>query len=117
MLVGTPVSAQAATNPYTPRGLCGSDYRVQRSHALTGATAYQLFNGRYNCAVTIKTTSIGRPTKVTAGLRVRGAGWAYDTGEYAYYAGPIKQYGVGKCVRYFGFHRGTSYTSAWGNCG
>lgn len=117
MLAGTPAPAQAAPNPYTPRGVCGSGYNVQRSRALTGATVYQLFNGRYNCVVTIKTASVGRPTKVTAGLQVSGSSWAYDTGEYAYYAGPVRQYGAGKCVRYFGFHGGTSFTSGWGNCG
>jgi hypothetical protein len=109
--------AEAATNPYTPQGVCGSGYYVQRSHALSGATVYQLYNGSYNCAVTIKTSSIGSPTRTTAGLQVSGLDWAYDTGDYRYYAGPVKQYGKGKCVRYFGYHGGVSYTSPWGNCG
>jgi hypothetical protein len=117
MIVGAPAPAQAATNPYTPQGVCGSGYYVQRSHALTGATVYQLYNGRYNCVVTMKTASIGRPTKITAGLQVKKSSWAYETGKFAYYAGPIKQYGAGKCVRFFGYHRGTSHTSRWGNCG
>jgi hypothetical protein len=110
----TPV--HAAVNPYTPQGVCGSGYTVQRSHALTGAVAYQLYNGSYNCAVTIKTSQVGTATRTTAGLQVSGGNWAYDTGDYKYYAGPIKQYGKGKCVRFFGYHGGTSYTSPWGNC-
>lgn len=114
-VIGPP--AQAATNPYTPQGVCGSGYYVQRSHSLNGAIVYQLYNGSYNCAVTIKTSSIGTPTRTTAGLQVSGSDWAYDTGDYRYYAGPVKQYGKGKCVRYFGYHGGTNYTSPWGNCG
>ncbi|HSX01863.1 MAG TPA: serine/threonine protein kinase [Candidatus Saccharimonadia bacterium] len=109
-------SAQASANPYTPQGVCGSGYTVQRSHVLNGAVVYQLYNGTYNCVVTIKTAQIGTATRTTAGLQVSGSDWAYDTGDYRYYAGPVKQYGRGKCVRYFGYHGGTSYTSPWGNC-
>ena len=67
--------------------------------------------------MTIKSSSVGTPTRTSAGLQVTGSDWAYDTGDYSYYAGPVKQYGKGKCVRYFGYHGGQSYTSAWGNCG
>jgi eukaryotic-like serine/threonine-protein kinase len=108
---------QARAAAYTPQGVCGSGYYVQRSHRLPGAVAYQLYNGTYNCAVTIKTASVGTATRTTAGLQVTGSSWAYDTGNYRYYAGPVKQYGRGKCVRFFGFHGGQNYTSPWGNCG
>lgn len=101
----------------SPQSICGSGYYVQRQHALPGAVAYQLYNGASNCAVTIKTASVGTPTKTTAGLQVQGRDWSYDTGDYAYYAGPVKASAAGKCVRYFGFHGGTSYTSPFGNCG
>lgn len=116
-IVALPANANAAANPYTPKSVCGSGYYVQRSHALNGAVAYQMYNGTTNCAVTIKTSSVGTPTRVTAGLQVSGSSWAYDTGNYKYYAGPVKQNGKGKCVRYFGYHKSTSYTSPWGNCG
>jgi hypothetical protein len=43
--------------------------------------------------------------------------WTYDTGDYRYHAGPVKQYGKGKYVRYFGYHGGVNHTSPWGNCG
>jgi len=110
----TPGQAQAA---YTPQGLCGSDYYVQRSHALPGARVYQLYNGSHNCVVTIKTASVGTPTRTTAGLQVEGQGWSYDNGSYRYYAGPVKARAAGKCVRYFGYHGGDNYMSPWGNCG
>ncbi len=107
----------AAANPYTPQEVCGSGYKIQRSHALNGAVAYQLYNGSYNCAVTIKTAQVGTPTRTIAGLRVSGSDWASDDGDYRYYAGPVKQYGKGKCVQYLGYHGGTGYISPMGNCG
>ena len=111
------IDAQARAAAYTPQSVCGSGYYVQRSHALPGARAYQLYNGTTNCAVTIKTSSIGKATRTTAGLQVSGSSWSYDVGNHRYYAGPVKQRGRGKCVRYFGYHGGSNYTSPWGNCG
>jgi hypothetical protein len=113
--IATPVNAVAA---YTPQGVCGGGYYVQRSHKLKGATVYQLYNGSSNCVVTIKTSSVGKATRTTAGLLVKGSKhWSYDVGDYKYYAGPVKLKSKGKCVKYFGYHGGTNYTSPWGNCG
>lgn len=108
-----PAQAQA----YTPEGVCGSGYYVQRSYPLPGARVYQLYNGSSNCVVTIKTSSVGTATRTTASLQVQGRPWSTDTGDYRYYAGPVKAAAQGKCVRYFGFHGGRNYTSPWGNCG
>jgi len=116
MLAGVPAPAHAASS-YTAKGVCGSGYNVQRSHKLPGATVYQLYNGTTTCVVTLKTASLGKATKVTAGLQVRGGSWAYDTGAYTYYAGPVKQKSKGKCVRFFGYSRGSNFTSTWANCG
>ncbi|MFI5496054.1 hypothetical protein [Actinoplanes sp. NPDC051859] len=116
LIAGMAAPAQAA-NPYTAKGVCGSGYQLQRSHKLPGATVYQLYNGTTTCVVTLKTTALGKATKITAGLRVKGGSWAYDTGAYTYYAGPVKQRSKGKCVRIFGYSKGTSYTSGWANCG
>jgi len=124
LLLGSAGAAQAgqidsakARAAASPQSVCGSGYYVQRSHRLPGAVAYQLYNGTTNCAVTIKTASIGKATRTTAGLQVSGSSWSYDVGNYRYYAGPVKQRGRGKCVRYFGYHGGANYTSPWGNCG
>ncbi|WP_201787205.1 hypothetical protein [Actinoplanes sp. TFC3] len=114
LLTGAPANAAASC---TPQGVCGSGYKVQRSHKLPGATSYQLYNGSSTCVVTIKTKSLGKATKVTAGLQVKGGSWAYDTGNYTYYAGPVKQKSKGKCVRFFGYSQKKSYTSGWANCG
>lgn len=112
-----PPAKPAPAKPRSPTRVCGAGYYVQRSHALPGAIAYQLYNGTYNCAVTIKTTSIGTRTLTGAGVHVAGSKWTYDVGNYEYYAGPVKQYGKGKCARYFGSHRSVRYTSPPGNCG
>ncbi|MFY1650714.1 hypothetical protein ACN27J_07440 [Solwaraspora sp. WMMB762] len=111
------IAPSAAHAAYTPEGVCGSGYYVQRSYPLPGARVYQLYNGSSNCVVTIKTASVGTPTRTTAALQVSGSDWSTDTGDYRYYAGPVRVPAAGKCVRYFGYHGGTSYTSPWGNCG
>jgi hypothetical protein len=109
-------AANASAAP-SPESICGAGYSVQRSHALPNARVYQLYNGSHNCVVTIKTGQTGKATRTSAGLQVQGGEWAYDTGDYTSYAGPVKQYAAGKCVRFFGFHGGQNFTSAWGNCG
>ena len=114
LVAGAPAQAAPA---YTPQGVCGSGYSVQRSHALPGARTYQLYNGSSTCVVTIKSQQLGKATKITAGLLVKGGSWAYDTGNYAYYAGPVKQKSKGKCVAYFGYSKQKSYTSGYANCG
>jgi hypothetical protein len=113
-LAAVPGSAHA-TAP-TPQSICGNGYYVQRQHALPGAKVYQLYNGSYNCVVTIKNNP-GSATRTTAGLKVGNGAWSYDTGGYTTYAGPVKQYAKGSCVSYFGFHGGESFTSQPGSCG
>lgn len=113
-----PASASAAS--YTPEGLCGSGYYIQRSHALPQAKVYQLYNGSANCVVTLKnagSASYGKATRITAGLKVGNGSWSYDTGDYKYYAGPVIKEAKGKCVSYFGYHKDVSFESKPGNCG
>jgi hypothetical protein len=110
--------ASAATNPYTPTGVCGSGYVVRDSHPMTASTIYLLYNGASNCVVTIKTSSIGTATRTGAYLQVSGATPIDDTDSYSYYAGPVKASAAGKCVIWGG---GTSaggfWYSNWSHCG
>lgn len=117
-----PSASAAETKAYTAAGICnseapGSGYYVQRSHALNGARVYQLYNGSYNCVVTIKTASVGTPTLTNACVKVTGSGWNCNKGEFKNYAGAVWLYGKGKCAKYFGYHGGVNYESPWGNCG
>jgi serine/threonine-protein kinase PknK len=112
-----PPPSRPKTNPYSPQQVCGSGYSVQESHTLKGARAYQLYNGSTNCAVTIKTSSIGVRTAITAGIQAEGGSWVTDSGSYEYYAGPAKTPAKGKCVRYRGSHGGSNYVSSFGHCG
>lgn len=112
-----PTAAQAAVSGYTPKGICGSGYNVLESHGLDGATVYLLYNGSYNCVVAIKTADVGTPTEILAGLQVAGSNWVIDTGSFRYYAGPVKQYGKGLCVKYGGAYGDSVYTSDWVHCG
>lgn len=111
-------------NPYTPQQVCnsgghGGGYYVQRSSSFNGGTVYQLYNSSgYNCAVAMKTKSVGTSTSVFATIQRKSDGKsATDSGSYKYYAGPVYVYAKGVCVRHSGGTSGSSVTSSYGNCG
>lgn len=108
------------SNPYTPKQVCGSGYNVINSHALGDAgRVYLLYNSNngYNCVVTMKTRNVGTPTATTAFLEPQGSNRTTDSGNFSYYAGPVKRYAAGTCVRWGGSTGGYSYTSPFQHCG
>ncbi|MFF5264775.1 serine/threonine protein kinase [Actinomadura viridis] len=116
---GGTTSGPEPANKYTPQQVCnsggrGGGYYVQRSMAVAGGKAYQLYNGSgYNCAVMIKTRNVGRASSVSVWIQASGGGKVADGGSYAWYAGPVYVSAAGKCVR-FG---SSSATSSYANCG
>lgn len=111
-------SAAGAAAP-TPQSTCGSGYRTIDNHKLTGAVIYLTYNSGngYNCVVTIKTAGVGSPTYTAATLAVQGDGSALDDGDYRSYAGPVRLLARGKCIRWGGAHRSSSWVSGWSHCG
>ncbi|MFC6084676.1 M23 family metallopeptidase [Sphaerisporangium aureirubrum] len=107
------------TNPYTPEEACGSGYSVIDSAALTGGRTYLLYNSGNgnNCVVTLKTTSLGSPSPVSAFLEPQGASRTTDSGSYDYYAGPVRRAAAGQCVKWGGSVGSSSYTSPFEHCG
>ncbi|TMR91001.1 hypothetical protein EJK15_52415 [Nonomuraea basaltis] len=107
-------------NPYTATQVCGGGFVVQRSSSFNGGTTYQLWNNStsQNCVVTLKSgVNVGKSTPVSATLEVQNGGSQTDSGNFEYYAGPVKLSAKGKCVRYSG-GAGSGRTSAgWANCG
>ncbi|GAA2265862.1 hypothetical protein GCM10010402_22040 [Actinomadura luteofluorescens] len=111
-------------NPYTPAQVCnataGGNYQVQRSASFPGGRIYQLYSAstKKNCAVTMKTTDIGKGTNAWIRLQSqKGGKVASDNGTFKYYAGPVFVLAPGDCVRYSGGASGASASSGWGNCG
>ncbi|MEV4284767.1 M23 family metallopeptidase [Nonomuraea bangladeshensis] len=106
-------------NRYTPAGVCGSGYAVIDSAALTGGRTYLLYNkgNGSNCVVTLKTTKLGSASPVSAFLEPKGASRATDSGNFSYYAGPVKRSAPGKCVKWGGSIGSSSYTSSFEHCG
>jgi hypothetical protein len=108
----TPSTHQAAANPYTPEGVCGSGYRrVSPNATLTLKNGSQVWGYTYllyssttrkNCVVTIKQFEVGVETYTVAHLQVQGSNMLGDAGYYSYYAGPYYAYAPGKCVRIHG---------------
>ncbi|WP_214414548.1 hypothetical protein [Sphaerisporangium fuscum] len=133
-VVANPAHAIAAS--YSPEGVCGSGFSVvkhdgKRAVKTPSGTVfgyiYLLYNARtgQNCVTTIKTQYVGTKTITSAQLEVQGGGKKSDIRSYKYYAGPVKLYGKGKCVKYYGTVADTRAQgeiaqggrSSWGNCG
>jgi len=108
-----------SSNPYTPEEVCGSGYGVVDSAALTGGRVYLLYNNGngYNCVVTLKSTSLGTPSPVSAFLEPQGAARTTDQGSFGYYAGPVRRSAPGTCVKWGGSVGSSSYTSPFEHCG
>jgi hypothetical protein len=110
--------AQAATNPYSPTGVCGSDYHQIDHTSISGAEIYLMYNGSYNCVVTIKTAHVGTKTETEAILEVQSPrGFYSDDDNYAYYAA-VKAYAKGTCIKWGGMTTSAIWESAtWVHCG
>ncbi|MBB3059803.1 N-acetylmuramoyl-L-alanine amidase [Microbulbifer rhizosphaerae] len=106
-------------NPYTPAEACGSGFNVINSHTLSGGKIYLLWNGSsgQNCVVTMKSSDIGSPSSVSASLQVEGGTKTTDSGNFSYYAGPIKQSASNDCVKWGGSVGNSSWESPFEHCG
>ncbi|MCK2215560.1 N-acetylmuramoyl-L-alanine amidase [Actinomadura sp. ATCC 31491] len=108
------------TNPHTPEEVCGSGYSVIDKAALgTSGTVYLLYNSGtgYNCVATIKATSLGTASATSAYLEVQGKTRVTDSGNFAYYAGPVRAAAAGKCVKWGGKAGSSAYDSPFEHCG
>ncbi|GAA2291321.1 M23 family metallopeptidase [Glycomyces scopariae] len=107
-------------NPYTPGEVCGSGYSQINQHALGTVGAiflmYNASNG-YNCVVTLKYTSVGTASAVSSTLQVEGGTVTKDSGNFSYYAGPVKKSAPNTCVKWGGSVGSTTWTSGWSHCG
>ncbi|MBB2748232.1 M23 family metallopeptidase [Microbispora sp. NBRC 16548] len=109
-----------SANPYTPQEVCGSGYSVIDSAALgTAGTVYLLYNSGNgnNCVVTMKKTSLGTATATSAYLEVQGRSRVTDSGNYGYYAGPVRASAADTCVKWGGKAGSSSYDSPFEHCG
>lgn len=116
----TSSNACSGGNPYTAGEVCGSGYSQIDQHALGSVGAiflmYNSSNG-YNCVVTLKYTSVGTASSVSASLQAEGGTKTTDSGSYSYYAGPVKKSAPDTCVKWGGSVGSTSWTSDWSHCG
>ncbi|MFC4120074.1 protein kinase domain-containing protein [Nonomuraea zeae] len=105
-------------NPYTPAQVCGSGFYVQRSQSFNGGETFQLYNSgtKQNCVVTMKYVGVGKESPVSATLDVQDGGSATDSGNFKYYAGPVKLSAPGKCVKFSGSVGAGSTAAGWANC-
>ncbi|MEU4472792.1 hypothetical protein [Micromonospora sp. NPDC023888] len=121
--IGAP--AQAASNPYTPTGVCGSGYRNVASQSLRSlstngvlATVYVLKKLTSDtpsfCVVTLKSSATtGNSNTVMATIKDAqdSSDTRTDKGGFGYYAGPVKVTAV--CVRWGGEYNQGSYNLSY----
>jgi hypothetical protein len=108
--------AQAATNPYTAAGVCGSSYHELEHHSISGAVIYLMWNGADNCVATMKTSNIGKKTETEAILEVKSpTGFYSDEGSYAYYAAIARP--AAGCIKWGGMTTAIWESPVWGHCG
>ena len=117
-LLGPASPAAAATNPYTPEGVCGSGYSIIDHHVLSwGGTVYLLYNSGngYNCVATIKSSYVGTATYTWALFSLSESPFnAYqDSDDYKYYA-VAKGYARGYCIQWGGgTYASSSQEGSW----
>ncbi|GAA2799519.1 M23 family metallopeptidase [Saccharopolyspora taberi] len=107
-------------NPYSPAEICGDGYGVIDQAGLSGAgTTYLLYNAsnQNNCVVTLKAKSLGTASAASAFLEVQGSARVTDSGNFAYYAGPVRKEAGSTCVKWGGSVGSESYTSPFEHCG
>ncbi|PXY31385.1 M23 family metallopeptidase [Prauserella muralis] len=112
--------AGGGANPYTPKEVCGSGYSVIDRHALGRAgTVYLMYNSGNgnNCVVTLKSASLDTKTAASAFLEVKDGSRTTDSGQYTYYAGPVRKKAPGTCVQWGGSLGSQKYTSPFEHCG
>ncbi|WP_214415505.1 M23 family metallopeptidase [Sphaerisporangium fuscum] len=113
-------NCSGSNNPYSPEEVCGSGYSVIDSAALGSAgKVYLLYNNSngYNCVTTIKTASVGTDSAVSAYLEVKGKSRITDSGNFSYYAGPVRASADNTCVRWGGKAGSSTYDSPFEHCG
>ncbi|MFI0816496.1 spore-associated protein A [Streptomyces sp. NPDC021098] len=112
-------SASAATKA-AYNGACGSGYKVVNSAPIgTQGTVFLTYNSAKgkNCVVTVR-NSAGAKKNMFAYLYVNGADEPQqDSGLYTSYAGPIYDYGRGKCIDWAGGIENQSTYTYGSNCG
>ncbi|MCP2322906.1 hypothetical protein HDA40_001413 [Hamadaea flava] len=116
----TSTNGCGSSNPYTAEEVCGSGYDIIDSAALgTVGKVFLTYNSSngYNCVVTLKYTSVGTASAVSAFLEPEGSTRTTDSGSFSYYAGPVKRSAPGVCVKWGGSVGSTSYTSGFEHCG
>ncbi|WP_424528139.1 M23 family metallopeptidase [Sphaerisporangium viridialbum] len=108
-----------STNPHSPEEVCGRGYKVIDKATLGSAgTVYLLYNASNanNCVTTIKSTSIGKATATSAYLEVQKQKRLTDSGNFAYYAGPVRAAAKKTCVKWGGKAGSSVYDSPFEHC-
>jgi hypothetical protein len=135
--------AYAVAAAHTPESVCGAGFAqvsdssrpVKTPSGRVFGRVYLLYNRTtgFNCVTTIKTSFVGTATYASARLETQTrrikdepprTATKQDGKSYKYYAGPVKLYAKGYCVKFWGVIKAIGHDqtasggrSSWGNCG
>jgi murein DD-endopeptidase MepM/ murein hydrolase activator NlpD len=112
------VTSNNCSTSYDPVQVCGDGYRVIDTARLgTAGTVDLLWHNdlQNNCVVTFKFASKGTPTATSAYLEPAGSARQTDSGNFSYYAGPVRAHAPG-CIRWGGSTGGVSFNSPLEHC-
>lgn len=112
------VKSNNCASQYDPAQVCGSGFYQIDSARLGGAGTVDLAwnsSTQNNCVVTRKFSSVGTPTATSAYLEPAGASRTTDSGNFSYYAGPVKRNSP-SCIKWGGSTGGESYNSPSEHC-
>ncbi len=99
--------------------VCGSGYGVIDSRPLGDAgTVYLSYNAAngHNCVSTMKSAAVGSPTPTSAFLEVSGSSRRTDSGNFSWFAGPVRAEAANTCVRWGGSAGSADYESPFEHC-
>lgn len=112
------VTSKNCATLYDPKALCGAGFQVIDSRALGALGTVNLgwkASTKQNCVTTLKFSSTGTATYVTAYLKPAGATTVQDAGRYFVYAGPVQAVAP-TCVTWGGTIITTTYNSPSEHC-
>ncbi|MGC0311949.1 spore-associated protein [Kitasatospora acidiphila] len=117
----TPANA-VSNDKYGAAALCGSGYQpLDAITVLNSSTVYLSYNGAWDCVVTMHNSGTwGDPTPETSAwvdTTPNPPASQSDSGDYSYYAGPVKVYAPGQCIYWGGGDYWGHYSEGPNHCG
>jgi hypothetical protein len=114
VMVAVSAISAAPASAATYNGVCGTGYKVVNSTDIGVGNIFLTYNSSngYNCVVTVRDNPYLPVYMLAEVKRSSVERWAFDSGQYTAFAGPVYTYGANSCVDWageIGSHGATNY--------